>query len=1209
MSTDLEPSAISWQEWQVQLAELGSANPLKNFEPNSWSQIDLNKAHPGGFAQFVSTDSVRLSNLIRDPLALTRSTAVAQRIMTKNLQLELAYGVHSSYLVSGLVSLRSGGFDLSLPILLWPISLKATSDDYQITLIAKPSVNPELVLAFDSCFDVKIDQAKLIAKATDGADLLPMSVLEYLSDLGSGTTSLELKRVLAIANFVPELTALKSASLKRDTSSVVNQLLGETPAEASEGSDFEPRVFFDLDSNQRKIVHRAINANSFAVEVLPGCGYTQTVAAVVANLALQRKRVLLVANRSQTFDEVSQRLADNGFAGLIARSQHAWLDVVAGISRNEKAAIPQAISANLAEVSDRLQRYNQALTSNSNQYAVSILECFRKLAELAAMPHAPTAKARIKQEHLVKRDEYEELLVLFKELDQQNFFQNGPKKSAWYAARFDSQQQIDQAVATANRLRAETFPQLASKLAEFISTAQFAPADSVAQWGTYLRLFVGLRETLDRLNPQVFDRPLDDLITATAARKDKGSMSGKTRRRLKKLAKEFIRPGMVVSDINESLQAAKSQRELWARYSTSLKPPMVPAGINDALVSYQALVKDLELLQGYLANNLKLDELSLASLGEHLDSLCEKQDPLHDYFVKKERLKQLQAAGLDDVVDEFALGEIKPEHMILEFDQIWWQSALEILLAESSDFTELDRDEVLALEAKYRSQDMLQVETQRMQASYELSQNWQADLKTHQHQVELFRSLLKSGKATLRELIGNAPDLLFSVSPVIATTALSVPEDLADARFDCLILLDAAGTTIGENLVALMKSKQVIAFGDEVISQAIGFETEPAQEPIQLQQVSAFREIADRFGSESLKISYRTDGQILGAFVNREFYQSRIQFEPSLSDYLQKSRVKLNLVQSTNATSSSDRANESIDSEVIKVAELIFNHAAWHPEDSLLVATASRLHAERIRTSISSGLANRPDLQAWFDSHGSERFEVATLSELRHRVADRVIFSIGFGKSQHGAVLTNFGELNGTSARRALANLLVSVRKELHVVSCFTAEELAKAQLSEGAAYVKDLLTACHTVELENFDLDPDPLVTDLGLRLRKLGVTVRFGCGQQLAMVASFGQNAMVLVPDWQLHGTNDAEKYRIRPTLLEHLGWHYERLTSFELFAEPLLLAQRIAKQLGLSVKNAGQQSFEPDWVDESNLANTVEQIDSNDHRLKNERPPHWG
>jgi hypothetical protein len=100
-----------------------------------------------------------------------------------------------------------------------------------------------------------------------------------------------------------------------------------------------------------------------------------------------------------------------------------------------------------------------------------------------------------------------------------------------------------------------------------------------------------------------------------------------------------------------------------------------------------------------------------------------------------------------------------------------------------------------------------------------------------------------------------------------------------------------------------------------------------------------------------------------------------------------------------------------------------------------------------------------------------------------------------------------------------------------------------------------------------------------------------------------------MVLVADWQLHGTSDTEKYRLRPNLLEGLGWHYERLTSFEVFAEPLLVAQRIAQQLGLSVKNAGQQSFEADWVEESNQFDAIEKADTNDHRLKNERPPHWG
>lgn len=1207
--TELEQSN-RWAAWLAQLAELGGANPLRNFEANSWAQIDLTKAHPGGLAQFVSTSGVRLTNLVRDPLAFSKATAAANRIFVKAGELRLGYGVESTYLVGGLASLQAGGFDLSLPILLWPIAITEAADDYQISKTGNPFVNPELITAFSECFDVKIDERKLLAKLETATDLVPLPVLEYLSDLGSAASSLELKRVLTIGNFVPEITLLRSAvdAAKEPVLSLFSQQ-GQT----GEISATEQVRMADLDSNQLGIVAKSLSGQSFAVEVLPGCGYTQTVSAIVTNLALQGKKVLLVANRMQTIDEVSQRLAGFGLPGLVARSDKTWLDVVAGISRNEKSSELEIsdFTQQLDSVGAELDEYESLLNSKSPTLKVSILDCLKQLASLAAMPHAPLAQARISIDHLVPRSEYQEFIDQLFEVERMGIFKYGPKQSAWYGARFESEQQIDSVLVIARRLRNETFPQLSIKLREFITASEFAPADSIAQWGTYLRLFTGLRETLDKLKPEVFDRPLDDLIEATASRKNKTSMSGKTRRRLKKLAKEFVRPGMVVSDINEALSAAKHQKELWSTYSTSLKPPAVPHGINDALVSFQAFVNDLKVLQNCLHHSESLEVLNLDSLASKLDSLCDSTEPLDNYFEKAEAVRSLKAAGLADLVDDFAMHSVKPEHLVAEFDQVWWQSALESLIAQKPRFIEFDHERIIDLEVKYRSLDASQVENQQRQVAAEFANRWSQQLKLHSGQVEVFREILKSGRATLSELLANAPDLLFAASPVLALPGLQVASQLpVETRFDCLILLDAAGSTIGENLAGLSRTSQVIAFGDEVISAANGFETEPSQSEVLLTQASAFREISEVFGCEVLRLNYRLGGQILGPFVNREFYQNRLQFEPTAADYFDKSRIKLDLIfEGSRATSNAEGANESLDAEVIKAVELVFNHAVWHPEDSLLVATASELHAERIRSSITAGLKTRPDLQTWFEAHGAEKFEVATISKLRHRIADRVIFSLGFGKSQHGAVLSNFGNLSTSDGRRALANLLVSVRKELHIVSCLAAEDLAKENLSNGAAYLKDLLNATRKPQIETFTDEPNALLEDLALRLRKLGVTVKFGFGQRLNMVASYGTKAMVLIPDWSLHGVSKSEKHRLRPNLIESMGWAYRRITSFELFSDPLMVAQRVAQELGINVKNAGQQSFEPDWANDKAVGDLRDPGESNDDRLKSERPPHWG
>lgn len=1198
-------ASARWGSWQIQLAELGGPNPLLHFESNTLNHIDLTRAHPSGIAQFISTGQVKLSNLVRDPLALSRANIAAKRIHRKAKELSVGFGVESIYLAGGLASLKSEGFDLSLPILLWQISLTESSDDFLLSRVSAPQVNPELAAVFENQFDVQIDQAKLLANLDVATDLVPMSVLEYLSDLGSDAKNLELKRVLAIGNFVTEIGV--NSRLQAYRPSIVDSLASEV--QATQKTELRPVLpFLALDSIEERIIARALAGESFAVETLPGCGYTQTVATLLANFAFDGKRVLLVANRMQTVNEVMQRLQDASLAGVIVRTSSTWLDVVAGISRNEKAKPDNFAEVQLLSqiAGETYSAYLEHLTHRVAKLDVTLIDCMQKLVELAAMPHAPVAEAEIPGESILPRDSYDEQLQSLRKLEELRVFQEG--NNPWFGARFESQSQLEEAKKIANRLRNESFPRLSSKLAEFISQSEFQVATSVAQWGEYLRLFVGLRETLDRLTPQVFDRPIDDLIKATAARKEKADMTGRTRRRLRKLAREFVRPGVSVVDINALLLAAKNQREAWQRFAQSLKPPTVPYGINDALVSYQALVDDLHLLQQHV-QLAQLEQLPLEELKLTLDAMCDSTSPLDQYFEKRALIDGLGSLGLGDVIVNFAKLGIRGENLAVEFDQVWWKSALKQALAEVPDFMSFDRNRLSSLEAQIEELSHQLVKSAQAKLRNELSVRWTEALKANVKQVELFRSLLKSGHASLADLLSVAPDLMAAVSPVIASPALQVESQLlVDTTFDVIVILDAAGSTVGENLAGLLRSEQVVCFGDEVIAAATGFQVEPG-DPIELSQLSAFREIADRYGVEVLRRSYREEGQLLGSLINRDFYQNRLALISSKNDFFGRSRVKVNILTAgEKAPDTNEGSNESLDAEVIKTVELVLNHAAWNPQDSLLVASASAKHAERVRSSLAQSLKSRPDLQAWFEAHGDEMFEIETISGLRHRVADRIIFSVGFGKSLRGAVLTSFGDLSRPDGRRALANMLVSARKELHIVSCLSASDLPDAGLSGGAIELKQLLLAANEPYQGMVELDSDHLIDDLAIRMRKLGVTVKSGFSNELPLIASYGDQAKVLIPDWRNLEQDLLEKLGILPNFLRTLGWQPERLNAFELFADPGSVAQRIAAGLGIGVINEIDSGIDELWLQEKNDFENRTGRDSNDGRLKSEKPPHW-
>lgn len=1216
------PNRKAWDEWRAEIQAIGVTNPLLNYEFDSFCQIDLDRAHPGGMAQFAATGASTLTNLVRDPLNFSKAHAAARRIDAKTHQLRDHFGIETCYLAGGLVSLEGDGFDLRLPILLWPIQLIRLGEDYEVRQSGQPKVNPALTQSLDTCYGIKLNEAALLATVQPKSDLVPIALLEHLSNLVGSAGRIELKSILALGNFTTAPISMLSEIASIDVP-LLNHIASHADvAELQPLSANGVATVTEADEVQRRIVARAVAGQSFAVETLPGCGYTQTVVNVVSALTAARKRTLILAPRRQTLNELADRFASIGLNGLIARSDSVWMDAIGAISRNEKArGITSGTAAvDLQDVSNQLGAYFGALRAVNGDLGVSILQVLEKLAELSLMPHAPQTKARIARVNLLQESDRAGALDLLNKALELGEFKYGPQDSAWFQARFDNPADVEATLAVAKRLRDETYPSLVAKLNEFIAAVEFRPAGSVAEIGSYLRLFQGIRESLDRFVPGVFDRSLTEVIAATGV-KQKGEMSGGTRRRLKKLAKEFIRPGMHVADLNTSLRAIEQQREAWQANTTGLKPPSVPNGINDAMVTYQALVADLDRIQGHLdprSTEPLLTALPLEQLSKKLDSLVEDTGALDNLGERAMVANQLRSRGLEELMRDLARLHVSREHLATEYDLAWWQTSLEYLAEKNPLVLGKSVAEIEALEQKFRDANDAVLAENRANLTSQLGEIWRSDLLGHAVEATALKTQLKAGSATLPQLLKAAPHITANLLPNLALSPYEVAEQLGrNQKFDVLLILDAAGTSVAENLSGLIRANQVIAFGDDSIASPAGFEVEARPVPIgrELKSASVLSQIRDAFGTEVLRRSYRTYGQILGAFINREFYQNRIIFEPTTDDYWGNSHVSVEVINhGANAASNIAGANQSLDAEVEKAVELIYNHALWHPEDSLLVATASPMHADRVRAAVHAGLKKRQHLVEFFEGHGREKFEVSTLSGLSHRVADHVIFTVGFGKTPRGAAPSDMGDLTEPNGRRYLANLLVSARKQVTLVSCFAQKDLPD-DAGNGIGHLRELLGGGVHVESTNEDIEADAMLTDLAIRLRKLGVTVKADFGQNLTLIASYGNRAVELQPDWVVSDRDLNQELNLRPRLLKALGWQVKRVHAFELFADPERFARELAESLGVQIFNRSQPLFEDEVKFEDTDAAWGDYRKSstgdgaNDARLKQDKPPHWG
>jgi hypothetical protein len=889
------------------------------------------------------------------------------------------------------------------------------------------------------------------------------------------------------------------------------------------------------------------------------------------------------------------------------------MDLIGAISRFEKSSQVDsvAVGASAEAAARKLEEYLQSLREKDQRIGFSILEIMEELAKLALTPHAPNSTARISLQTLLSTKSRQDALALLENCQEQGLFNSGPADSPWFGSRFDSQEQIEEMTRLSSRLSESDFPDLQKRLDDLVISANFKSPKHLDDYAEYLALWSSVAVSLDRFVPEVFDRDVSELIDATGPRKLGSKISGSTRRKLKKLAKEFVRKGTSVSDLYGSLVDIKAQRDRWTEFSNESAKPTLLSGVSDTNVVFRTFISNLQLLRGHVDPDLgnSFNQMLLTEFSMMLHGLATKLEPLENFANRNRLAVELREQGLQEVHRNFADLHVKKESLAPQFEQVWWQSAFEIGIQANPSLLAFTGSKPETLFEDFVLADQNHIKNGALALNQAQGNRWQNLLTEEPSESEQLKQQLRARTTSIRALMNSSPRLVGELAGILGMSPYEVASKIpSNHQFDTVIILDAAGSTVGENVSALLRAEQILAFGDSAIAAPIGFELEARENSIELEPSgeSAFNTVARIFGVETMRKSWRPAGQMLGELVNREFYQSRILYEATASDYLGKLNVDVQVVRSM-PVSAADLMAESPDAEVAEAVNVILRHVIRHPEDSLLVVSASDVHSERVRGQLASKVLENAELKQFFEAHGDEKFEITTLNKLTHRVTDRVIFTPGFGVLSSGKAANELGQLSEPSGRRTLANLLVSARKALTVVTSIDAESLPEHPVGAAKQFTK-MYSSATARSLAIDSNETDPLLSDLALRLRKMGTHVTLGYTSRISMAASYGAKAAVIVPDWNPIGEDLAEQVRLRPALLAAMGWEVIRVHALEVFADPQGVAIRIGDRLGMELSKKTEALFDDASFDETAQA-WGDREESNDLRLKADKPPHWG
>lgn len=1178
---------------RTEAAVLGGRSTLLRFDDAIDAGIDITKAHPGSLPQFITGRSTLLSNLFRDEVALRTARISAERITAKNVELRTARGLEPVHLAVGLAAWRVGGVGWSAPVLLRPLAIRRHHGDFELKLHGSFVVNPELVLAFRTHFGIRVDSAALAGLAYDRGVFKPQPVIDHLRALTTHIPTFVVHPRLVISSF-----ADVGSAMARDTADldhpVLNALAGHPadragvavrpPAPVVDGPDdrapASDTLLLDADAEQEAVLARIAAGHSLAVHTLPGTGGTQTVINAVGQLVEDGKRVLVVSARRSTLEGIRHRLSGIGLDALAVSPTHLRRDLIRAIGRNEKAQQPRVsdIDDALVRLRTVLRDYRHSVTVEHPSLGVSALDVLRTLTTLAERSPAPSTSARFDvatlQRLANRRPEAAAKLAAVARLGE---FRFGPDDSPWYGVSFERTEDARAAHALAGKLHRQSVPSLLERGYELIAQTRMRPFQTIAELGTYLRLLQGIRDSLDRFSPTVFERPLEELIAAHAPRRDGVEMSGPNRRRLKRLSREYLRPGVHVTDMYEALVRIQQQRTEWQRYVEAGVTPEMPLGLADVSVAWQRVDAELSDLDRILGRkeSQRLASLPVARLVRTLAGLA-AESTFFDNLVERAHVRsELADLGLEPLLLELSVRHVPEDRVGDELEFAWWQSALEHLLRTDRALLGANTSVVDRLERDFRLVDEAHAAASGPLLAARLAQQWRIGIVDHADEAAALREALKAGATSPAELTEAAPNLLRILAPAWLASPYDVPEIPDAADFDVVLIADAGSLCLSEAAPAIRRARQIVVFGDPVtqrptpfrVSATLAKENDEADD-VPFDHTSVFERLAELLPVETLTRSYRAGGEDLAELVNDAFYGGEIVSLPWAGSYLGRGSLSVDYVEGGTGTPDPvSGAVESPEAEIARVVTLVVEHAVNRGNESLMVVTASERHAVRVRAAVEAAFAGRSDVSEFVSRDTAEPFAVLALEESVAESRDRVIFSLGFGLTRHGRVLSDFGDLSGPDGERLLTVGMTRARRSMVIVSSIRPSAFDEGRLEYGAATLMGILgnIAARGRDSSLEDL-ADPLTRALARELRRRGVTVDVNYRGRLPLVARHGGKAVVAESDPETIGDSLRESLRLRPQILRRLGWHYVRVHSFDLYSDPAAVASRIATLLGM-------------------------------------------
>ncbi|GAA1146104.1 DUF4011 domain-containing protein [Nesterenkonia lutea] len=1193
---------------------------MLRFAPSQHNAIDLTDANSSGMMQLMAGRKTRLSTLLNDPSAFNVGKQAAQGIRAKIREMSEERGIDVGFLAAGVASWTEDAGsgpsgerfteDFTAPVMLVPITLRPREDgsgDFEIQFSAPARLNPALIRHLAARHRTHLDAEEFHNTGYVTARFDPNRPADMLARIAAEVPSLESVQVwrqlyvstFADLTFLGDPTGLEldhpvihamASSTQLGQTRAVRTLMDLPPVDEREPRD--ERLVADADPYQQASLDAILAGQSAVVSAPAGTGQTQTAINAAAGLAWQGKRVLVLAERTATLEQFKERLSEvhlGTLAGNISAAstpEEIREQLIRAIRRAERAEPPRltALHTRLKTSRHQLVNHVKSLHNVRRRWDCSPYQAMQALAALTSLNPAPSTAVRLKRSVLDNTVDRTQITVKLRRAAELGAFSAETRDSPWYNARLSNRQETRDAMTLVVQLRDE-LPQLSRMMRSACQAAGIAPGETFSDWNRQVLLFQRVQESLGKFSHDVYARPVDDLIAATAPgwwrRQNNVEMTSVTRSRLRRVAKEYVRPSVAIGDLHTSLIEVQSEREEWAEWSISGSAPKVPHRVDRLTDTFGEVQGRLQRLDEVLEAG-PLADMPIEKLLDTVETLAGDEKPLETLPERTLLGEQLREQGFRDLMEDFAARGVSANVVADELELSWWQSALEAMISGDDYLAMTTGENLRSIESTFREADAGHIESSAQRLGHALSVRWKSAVEAHPQAAGSLRELLRDAAPTIESLEAINPKLTQPLVPIWTTSPLGLGEQFpADYRADAVILLDAESLAVPTALNAITRAGQVVAFGDPVAGSPTPFHVSAdpvARETEQHRPASIYAELSAVLPLYPLRQVHRGVDQELTGLLSSALYDGELTRLPDAAQLTGQNR-RFTVEQVAGVPAGYRDAVESPTGEVNRVVDMVFEHVRSRRSASLAVITGSEWHARRVADAIRLNLANHAWAKPFFaeGAHG-EGFVVTPVERAAGLVRDDVIFSLGFGRSVKGEAATRFGELSEPRGREYFAIAVTRAREHLRVVTSLSSADMDRPALTEGARDVYDLVR----LGLEG-DTNPtasaqltDPLVLDLVDRIRARGGRVEDGFRGTLDLAAC----SRKATPDTQMvpvamvsDGTKSygamsvRERSRQRPTAFEHLGWSYMALWTIEVFSNPVRCTEAVAEQVGLA------------------------------------------